>query len=49
MYDFELCDGIDALKRTIEEINRNGYAIVDVTQSKEVYTVIFKRFGRIDR
>lgn len=43
IYDFELCDGIGALTKTIEAVNRHGYDIVSVTQSGDVYTVFFRR------
>lgn len=43
VYDFELCDGIGALKKALEAVNCHGYDIVSVTQSGNVYTVFFRR------
>ena len=41
MYDYEICCGLDALKRMIEVINRVGYQLIAVTQFKDQYTVFF--------
>lgn len=37
--------GIDELKETINEINRSGYTLVSVTQSRDTYTVFFRRIS----
>lgn len=42
--DFEWCEDIEQLRRVMEEINRNQYQLVSVTQdSDDVYTVFFRR------
>lgn len=43
IYDFELCEGVEGLKRTMDYINRHGYDLISVTQSGDVYTVFFRR------
>lgn len=43
-FDFRICDGVGALKKTLTEINEKGWVIVSVTQFGHVYTVVFKRF-----
>lgn len=43
VYDFELCEGIRALEKTIDAVNRHGYDIVSVTQFGDEYTVFFRR------
>ena len=43
-YDCEFCEGKLELQTALSKININGYVIVSVTQHKNTYTVIFKRF-----
>lgn len=43
IYDFEVCNGLAALKSTMEQINRHGYDLVSVTPAGRVYTVFFRR------
>lgn len=42
-YDFERCDGNEALKTVISIINHSGYELVSVTQHEHIYTVFFRR------
>lgn len=44
-YDFELCNGVDELKRCLEKINYHGFDVVSLTQDGGVYTVLFRRLG----
>lgn len=46
MYDFDQAEGRLELAELIGEINRNGFAIVAVTQVGLLYTVFFRRKGR---
>lgn len=42
--DFERCDDIAQLRRVMEEINRNQYQLISVTQDNwDIYTVFFRR------
>lgn len=42
--DFERCESIDDLRRVMEEINRNQYQLISVTQDTwDIYTVFFRR------
>lgn len=43
IYNFEVCNGVEALKSAMEQINRHGYDVVSVTQAGRVYTVFFRR------
>ena len=43
IYDFSICDGVDALKTVISIINAAGYELVSVTQHEHTYTVFFRR------
>lgn len=43
IYDFEVCAGVEELKKTMDGINHHGYDIIDVTQAGDTYTVFFKR------
>lgn len=42
--DFERCDDLQQLHFVMENINRNQYQLISVTQdSKNVFTVFFRR------
>ncbi len=42
--DFERCETLEQLRQVMEEINRNQYQLVSVTQDNwDVYTVFFRR------
>ena len=43
IYDFEICVGVDELKRSIRLINDAGWRIIAMTQDDGVYTVLFRR------
>lgn len=44
VYDFELCEDLEELKKVIATINRNHFELISVTQDPAgVYTVFFKR------
>ncbi len=43
VYDFSICDGVDALKTVISIINAGRYELVSVTQHEHTYTVFFRR------
>lgn len=42
--DFERCDDLQQLRFVMENINRNQYQLISVTQdSEDVFTVFFRR------
>lgn len=41
--DFEFCRSLDELRGLLRRIDTNGYALVSVTQTEDVYTVFFRR------
>lgn len=42
--DFERCEDLQQLHRVMEDINRNQYTLVSVTQdSRDIFTVFFRR------
>ena len=42
--DFERCEDLHQLHRVMEDINRNQYTLVSVTQdSRDIFTVFFRR------
>lgn len=44
IYDFEMCRSVDDLKKTIGEINQNGWELVCVAPGYErFYFVFFRR------
>lgn len=43
VYDFELCNGVDALKQCLAKINYHGFDVVGFTQDGSCYTVLFRR------
>lgn len=43
LYDFVECEGDEQLKAAIWDINRNGYALICVTQRENRYKVFFRR------
>jgi hypothetical protein len=44
-YEFEICRNSQALANVLDKINKNGWALVTVTQDQcERYTVFYKRF-----
>lgn len=44
IHDFERCDDIRQLHQVMEEINRNQYQLISVTQdSLDTFTVFFRR------
>lgn len=43
IYDFTICDGVDALKAVISIVNASSYELVSVTQHERTYTVFFRR------
>ena len=45
VYDFEICIGVDELKRALAKINYHGFDIVAVTQTMDKYTVFFRRLA----
>ena len=43
IYDIEICVGVEEVKRVIRGMNSCGWTIAAMTQSEEVYTVLFRR------
>ena len=43
VYDYEVCDGGEALKQIIAHINTHSYDHISVTQHEHTYTVFFRR------
>lgn len=44
VYDFQICENLEELKKTVDYINRHGYDLISATQDGAgVYTVFFKR------
>lgn len=43
LFDYERCDGEDALQKIIQRINASGYSLVCVSQYEHTYTVFFRR------
>ena len=42
-YDFEVCTSWIKVEAVLDEINRNGYALISVTTDSDGWTVFFGR------
>lgn len=49
IYEHRICRGSQALANMLQQITEHGWVLVTVTQHRDTYTVIFKRFPKCQK